>query len=52
MTGWCSQRNGPRYSAWQLVQVSLTVFFTSCAGAVEPCGEWQEVQAILPSRSG
>lgn len=36
----------------QLVQVSLTVFFTNCAGAVEPCGEWQAVHAILPSRIG
>ena len=51
-TGWCSHKKGPRNSAWQLVQVSVTVFLTNCAGAVEPCGEWQEVQAIFPSRSG
>src|SRR5450755_862227 len=48
-----SCRNGPRFSAWQLAQVSLMVLPTlSMRTLVEPCGEWQVVQSILPSRTG
>ena len=35
-TGVCSQRNGPRFSAWQVKQVSFTVFLTSSFGPVDP----------------
>ena len=36
--GGCSHRKGPRYSAWQDVQVSLTVPVRSMAGPGPPCG--------------
>src|SRR5579872_3364212 len=49
----CSQRNGPRFSAWQLAQASLMVLpVFSIRTLFEPCGLWQEVQSILPSRTG
>src|SRR3954471_11057295 len=32
VTGWCSHANGPRFSAWQPKQVSVTVFFASSFG--------------------
>src|SRR5574339_63571 len=49
----CSNRNGPRFSAWQLAQLSATELpslsiFTFC----EPWGLWQEEHASLPSRTG
>src|SRR6202030_1085740 len=38
---------------WQLAQVSLRVFPTfSMRTLVDPCGVWQVVQSILPSRTG
>src|SRR6185295_1678622 len=45
---------GPRISVWQLVHSSPTElptlrFFTLL---MDPCGLWQEVQDILPSRTG
>src|SRR5690242_1784551 len=52
-TGSCSHRNGPRFSAWQLVHDSLTVLpFLSRRTFVDPCGLWQELQSIFPSRTG
>ena len=44
----CSHRNGPRFSAWQLVQASLIELpsrsiFTFC----DPCGLWQDVHSIF-----
>src|SRR3989304_2948329 len=49
----CSNRNGPRFSAWQLAHDSATELpvlsiFTFC----DPCGLWQLVHSILPSRTG
>src|SRR5215212_4535993 len=45
--------NGPRFSAWQLAQVSFNVLpVFSIRTLLEPCGVWQEVQSILPSRTG
>src|SRR3970040_2179580 len=49
----CSNRNGPRFSAWQLAQdsaIELPVLsiFTFC----DPCGLWQLVHSILASRAG
>src|SRR5206468_662640 len=41
------------FSVWQLAQLSLIVLPTfSIRTLVEPCGVWQEVHSILPSRSG
>src|SRR3990172_8212844 len=51
-TGACSQRKGPRFSAWQVKHVSLAEFSLRSAGVTVPCGLWQAVQVILPSRSG
>src|SRR5262252_2300269 len=49
----CSQRNGPRFSAWQLAQASLMLLPTfSIRTLFEPCGVWQDVQSILPSPTG
>ncbi len=38
VTGSCSHKKGPRFSAWQLVQVSLTDAFASKVAASEPSG--------------
>src|SRR6516164_493132 len=51
-TATCSQRNGPRFSAWQLAQASVMELpsrsiFTFC----EPCGLWQDVHSSLLSLS-
>src|SRR4051812_46169837 len=43
--------NGPRFSMWQVKQVSLTVSRTSCLG-VPLCTLWHDEQAILPSTIG
>src|SRR6185369_8561101 len=43
----CDHRNGPRFSAWQLKQVSLMVLFFTSFGPMEPCGLWQSEQATL-----
>jgi hypothetical protein len=52
-TGAWSQRNGPRFSAWQLVQNSLTVLpCLSSRTFVEPCWLWQVEHSSLPSRTG
>src|SRR5215467_6642189 len=52
-TGAWSQRNGPRFSAWQLTHSSLTQLPTlSRRTFVEPCGLWHDVHCILPSRTG
>src|SRR5512132_2734859 len=52
-TGAWSNRNGPRFSAWQLMQNSVTVDpVFSRRTLVVPCGEWQEVHSIFPSRTG
>src|SRR4051812_50090332 len=53
-TGACSKSIGPRISVWQLVQSSATElpvlrFLTLL---IEPCGLWQELHDILPSRTG
>src|SRR5262252_3872999 len=49
----CSQRYGPRFSAWQLEHDSLMLLpALSMRTLFEPCGLWQEVHSILPSRSG
>src|ERR1022692_4627108 len=50
--GWCSHRNGPRFSAWHCQQVSLTVFILSNFGPAAPCGLWQSEHAILPAAIG
>src|SRR5689334_15784477 len=52
LTGACTHRNGPRLSAWQWKHVALGVGSFSSAGAIVPCGLWQDVHVILPSRSG
>src|SRR5262245_50886273 len=53
-TGACSQSIGPRISAWQLIQSSLTELPTLSALTllIDPCGLWQEEHDILPSRTG
>src|SRR5262245_41867355 len=48
-TGGCSQRNGPRLSAWQLRQMSFVDAAAIRAGETVPWGLWQEVQVIQPS---
>src|SRR3990172_11716616 len=49
-TGACSHRYGPRFSAWQLVQLSSIVVPTlSSLTLVEPCTLWHDAHAILPS---
>src|SRR6476469_3478938 len=49
----CSQRNGPRFSVWQLAHASLMVLpVFSIRTLFDPCGLWHEVHSILPSRSG
>src|SRR5512147_856249 len=49
----CSNRNGPRFSAWQLAQDSAIELPTrSILTLSEPCGLWQEVHSIFPSRTG
>ena len=51
-TGACSQRNGPRFSAWQRVAVLVDRDLEQLLGYGVPCGLWQLVQFILPSRIG
>jgi hypothetical protein len=51
--GACSHRYGPRFSAWQEVQDSLTESpALSSFTFVLPWTSWQEVHSILPSRTG
>src|SRR5687768_15238060 len=51
--GACSHRNGPRFSAWQLAQLSLIELPSrSILTFCDPCGLWQVVHSILPSRTG
>src|SRR5262245_54181912 len=52
VTGACSHRNGPRFSAWQVKQESLSDCSLSRAGVMLPCGLWHDVHVILPSRTG
>src|SRR5690349_13640986 len=52
-TGAGAHRNGRRFSAWQLTQVSLIQLPTrSIRTFVDPCGLWQDTQSIFPSLSG
>src|SRR5512143_571939 len=51
-TGACTHRNGPRFSAWHVKQVSLGEASLRSDWLIVPCGLWHEVQVILPSRSG
>src|SRR5579871_4190572 len=49
----CSQRNGPRFSVWQVTHASLTVLPTlSMRTLFDPCGLWHEVHSSLPSLTG
>src|SRR5262245_46288118 len=52
VTGACSQRKGSRFSAWQVKQVSLVDIALRLCCVTPPCGLWQDVHVILPSRSG
>src|SRR5688572_32513810 len=53
LTGACSQRYGPRLSAWQLVQLSsIVVPAFSSLTFVLPCTLWQEAHVSAPSRTG
>ena len=54
LTGACSQSIGPRISAWQLMQLSLTELPTLSALTLlmDPCGLWHDEHDILPSRTG
>src|SRR5436190_4781505 len=48
-----SQRNGPRFSAWQLAHSSFSELpVLSMRTLLLPCGLWQLTQSILPSRTG
>lgn len=47
-TGGCAQRNGPRLSAWQLVQLALMDTAAISFSVVVPWGLWQLVQVIFP----
>src|SRR5215510_2724872 len=52
-TGACSHRNGPRFSAWQLVQLSSIVVPTFRSRTFcEPCGLWHDPQVSWASRTG
>src|SRR5689334_12297290 len=51
-TGACSNRNGPRLSAWHVVQSSLMLSAFTIAGDSAPCGLWQLVHFTLPSTIG
>src|SRR5437763_474269 len=52
-TGACSQIAGPRFSVWQLVQLSSIVVPTfSSRTFCEPCTLWQDAQVSEPSRTG
>src|SRR6185369_12450450 len=50
----CSNSIGPRISLWQLVHDSATELpvFRFLTLMIEPCGLWQELHDILPSRTG
>src|SRR4029077_11775995 len=52
--GACSKSIGPRISVWQLVHSSATELpvFRFLTLLIEPCGLWQELHDILPSRTG
>ena len=51
--GACSQRNGPRLSAWHDVHSSaIESPVRSSLTLVAPCVLWQVVHCILPSRTG
>src|SRR5438046_6326269 len=47
LTGACTQRKGPRFSAWQVKQVSFGEISLRSAGVTVPCGLWQEVHVIF-----
>src|SRR5512143_2724664 len=52
-TAACSNRYGPRFSAWHVVHASLTVVPTlSSFTLVVPCGLWHDEHSILPSFTG
>src|SRR6185503_9361052 len=51
-TGGCSNMNGPRLSAWHVVQSSLMLSALTIAGDSAPCGLWQLVHFTLPSTIG
>src|SRR5688500_17044257 len=53
-TGACSQSTGPRISAWHVVHISPTELplLSALTLVIDPCGLWQDVHAILPSRTG
>src|SRR4029453_7895465 len=52
-TGACSHSIGPRISVWHEVQLSATELPTLSAFTllIEPCGLWQELHDIFPSRT-
>src|SRR6185503_8883054 len=51
-TGGWPQTNGPRFSAWQVVQSCGTDSALTIAFESAPCGLWQSVHATLPSMIG
>src|SRR4029453_7643138 len=52
-TGACSHRYGPRFSAWQLAQLSsIVVPVLSSRTFVDPCTLWHDEHDIAPSRTG
>src|SRR5690349_14536516 len=52
-TGACSQRYGPRFSAWQLAQLSsIVVPVLSIRTLVDPWTLWHDEQLSAPSRTG
>src|SRR5512139_491131 len=49
----CSNRNGPRFSAWQLAHASVIELPSfSILTFCDPCGLWQVVHSSLPSLTG
>ena len=52
MTGACSHSSGPRFSAWQVKQVWLSVGFFSIAALLDPCALWQSLHVMRPNRTG
>ena len=51
-TGACSQRKGPRFSAWQAKHVSLIEFLNISLGPAEPWAAWQSEHVISPAPTG
>src|SRR5262245_26984770 len=53
-TGAWSHSIGPRISAWQLTQLSVTELpvLSALTLLIEPCGLWHDEHDILPSRTG